>query len=69
MSLGEIVAKNVRKFRVERGLTQEELAHLAGVNRNYIGMIERQENSPTVETLEQIAGALKIEPGRLFQRR
>ena len=51
------------------GLSQEELADRAGLNRNYIGMIEREENSPTVDALEQISGALGIDPVLLFQDR
>jgi transcriptional regulator with XRE-family HTH domain len=66
MSLGEIVARNIRRLREERGLTQEELAARIRINRNYVGMIEREENSPTVAMLERIARALGIEPARLF---
>ena len=61
MTLGEIVAMNVRRVRKERGLTQEELAHLAGVNRNYVGMIERRENSPTIDMIERLASALNVD--------
>jgi hypothetical protein len=39
------------------------------LNRNYIGMIEREENSPTVDAIEQISGALGIDPVLLFQDR
>ena len=53
----------------KRGLTQEELAARIRINRNYVGMIERQENSPTVAMLERIAKALGIEPARLFDER
>jgi transcriptional regulator with XRE-family HTH domain len=69
MSLGGIVARNIRRVRLERGLTQEELAARIRINRNYIGMIERQENSPTVAMLERIAKALGIEPARLFDEK
>jgi transcriptional regulator with XRE-family HTH domain len=69
MSLGEIVARNIRRIRRERGLSQEELASLVNINRNYIGMIERQENSPTVSMVERIARALNIEPTRLFEEK
>src|SRR3954452_4464601 len=69
MSLGGIVARNIRRLRLERGLTQEELAARIRINRNYVGMIERQENSPTVEVLERIAKALGIEPARLFDEK
>jgi DNA-binding XRE family transcriptional regulator len=53
----------------ERGLTQEELAARIRITRNYVGMIERQENSPTVAMLERIAKALGIEPARLFDEK
>jgi len=66
MALGEIVARNVRRIRLQRGFTQEELAHRVGINRNYVGMIERQENSPTIAMLERLAVALEIEPTRLL---
>lgn len=67
MSLGEIVAKNIRRIRLERGLSQEELADLVSINRNYVGMIERQENSPTIAMIERIAKALRVEPVHLLQ--
>jgi transcriptional regulator with XRE-family HTH domain len=69
MSLDGNVARNIRRLRQERGLTQEELAVRIRINRNYIGMIERQENSPTVAMLERIARALGIEPARLFDEK
>ena len=67
MTLRQIVARNLKQLRQERGLTQEELADLAGLNRNYVGMIERQENAATVDTLEDLAKALQVEPVRLLQ--
>jgi transcriptional regulator with XRE-family HTH domain len=69
MTLGGIVARNIRRLRQERGLTQEELAARIRINRNYVGMIERQENSPTVAMLERIAKSLGIEPARLFDEK
>ena len=68
MSLRRIVARNLKRLRKERGLSQEELADLANLNRNYIGMIERQENAATVDTLEALAKALEVEPARLFDK-
>jgi transcriptional regulator with XRE-family HTH domain len=66
MSLREILARNLRRLRAERGLSQEELAHLAGLNRNYVGMIEREENAATVDTMEQLAAALDVGPTDLI---
>ena len=58
MKLRRTVARNLRRLRQKRGLSQEELADRAGLNRNYVGMIEREENAPTVDALEQLAKAL-----------
>jgi transcriptional regulator with XRE-family HTH domain len=57
MKLRRLVAKNLRRLRQNAGLSQEELADRAALNRNYIGMIEREENAPTVDALEQISEA------------
>jgi transcriptional regulator with XRE-family HTH domain len=67
MGLKQTVAKNIRMLRLARGLTQEELSELAGINRNYTGMIEREERSPTVDTLEKIAAALKVDPVAMLE--
>jgi transcriptional regulator with XRE-family HTH domain len=69
MELRHRVAKNVKALRLERGYTQEELSELAGIDRNYTGMIERRERSPTVDTLEKIAKALEIDPAKLLTAR
>ncbi len=60
---------NLRRVRKERGLSQEELALRAGINRNYPGMIERQQHSPTIEIIERLCRVLKIDPAQLFERR
>lgn len=39
------LGKNVQKYRISQGLTQEKLAELAGVHRTYIGMIKRAEKN------------------------
>jgi transcriptional regulator with XRE-family HTH domain len=50
----------LRTYRLERGLTQEVVAARAGLDRNYIGMIERGERRPTVHTVTTILRVLKI---------
>jgi len=57
----------VRELRVAKGLSQEELADLAGVHRTYIGMIERAEKNITLANIKRIADALKVEMGSLFE--
>ncbi|WP_183615013.1 helix-turn-helix domain-containing protein [Novosphingobium hassiacum] len=66
MVLRETFAKNLRLMRLAAGLTQEELAHRAGFDRNYVGNLERGKNSPTVDTLERLARELDIQPGAFF---
>ncbi len=68
MELRSLVAKNLRKIRIAKGVSQEDLAHRAQLNRNYIGVLEREGNSPTVKTLGKIADALGIDPAELFRR-
>jgi transcriptional regulator with XRE-family HTH domain len=68
MTLRRTLARNLKRLRRERRLTQEELADLAGLNRNYVGMIERQENAATVDTLEALADALQIKAAQLLEQ-
>ena len=48
----------VRELRIQKGLSQEQLAHVADVHRTYIGMIERAEKNITLVNVEKIAKAL-----------
>jgi len=57
----------VREERFKLGLSQEELAGKAGVHRTYIGMIERAEKNITLENIQKIAQALKIEISQLMK--
>ncbi len=68
MSLREIVATNLRHMRHAKGLSQEELADRAGINRNYVGMLEREEHAATVDMLERIAATLDIDPMEFFRK-
>lgn len=68
MTLREIAARNLRSMRLAEGLTQEELAHRAGFDRNYVGNLERCKNSPTVDTLERLASVLGADPAAFFAR-
>lgn len=58
--------KNVRTLRQARGLTQVELADLAGVNQATVSKLERGETNITIDKIEAIATALKVEPVQLF---
>lgn len=47
-------------YRRERGLSQEALAARAGLDRTYIGLIERGERNPTLQATSRILGALGV---------
>lgn len=68
MDWNAIVAANVRRLRVERGLTQEQLAHDAEIDLTYLGGIERGKRNPSVQVLGRIAASLNCDPCRLFSK-
>jgi transcriptional regulator with XRE-family HTH domain len=68
MSLREIVATNLRRLRHAKSMSQEELADRAGINRNYVGMLEREQHSATVDMLEKLAEVLQADPVEFFRR-
>lgn len=61
-----LVAWNLRRVRVAQGVSQERLAADAGVDRAYLGGLERQAENPTVDLLDRVAGALSVPLGELF---
>jgi len=61
-----IVADNVRSLRKSAELSQEELAHEAGLDRTYISQVERRQRNVTIVVLAKIAEALKVTPDRLL---
>lgn len=56
----------VRKVRTAIGLTQEELADRSGLDRSYIGGVERGERNPTLTVIEKIAEGLGVTLAELF---
>lgn len=61
------IAANIRKYRKAKdNMSQEDLGLAAGLNRAYVGYIERGERRPSVETLASIAKVLEVELYKLF---
>lgn len=59
-------ADNVRKYRTNKGLSQEKLAELSGLHRTYIGDIECYRRSISLKNIQRIADALEIDSYKLF---
>ena len=61
-----MIGTNIRKLREAKGLTQEQLAELAGLDRTYIGGIERGERNTAAINLIRIAVALDVDVAFFF---
>lgn len=61
-----MLGKELRKARTRAGLTQEDLAFKARVDRTYISMLENDKKSPTVDMLMRICQALGIAASQLL---
>ena len=60
------LAKNLKRLREERGWSQEDLAHEAGLHRTYVSGVERGVRNPTIMILERFAKALRVQPASLI---
>ncbi|HNP63938.1 MAG TPA: helix-turn-helix transcriptional regulator [Woeseiaceae bacterium] len=69
MKLRDRVALNIQDLRRERGLSQEELALRAGVNRGYMGKLENAKYAASLDMLERIAAALGVDASALLSPR
>jgi transcriptional regulator with XRE-family HTH domain len=67
MKAGALVARNIRRLRVAKGLSQEVLAVDAEIDRTYVSRLERGLENPTVAVLERLAGALSANIEELFK--
>lgn len=63
--IGDKISKKIKLERTKRDLSQQELALLAGVDKNTIWKIETGQTSPTINTLEKIAQALGMDFSKL----
>ena len=58
--LRDILAKNMRRLRAARGLTQEALAYDCGINRTYLSAVEWAERNVSIDNIARIAKGLKV---------
>ena len=66
--LQKILGENLRAWRTERGLSQEEFAELLGYHRTYVGGLERGERNVSLRSLERILAVLSLEVGESLRR-
>lgn len=66
MDIVKVFASNLKKYRTEKGLSQEAFAEKAGLHRTYISAIEREKRSIALENVQKIADALEIKTYLLF---
>ena len=70
MAVGDLqktVGRNLRTYRLERGLSQEAFADQLGVHRTYMGGVERGERNLTLKSLEKMAEQIRVEARELLE--
>lgn len=67
MTIRDVLSKNLRALRRRHGLSQEELAYRADVDRTYVSALERGVYGATIDILERLARALDVQPWELLK--
>ncbi len=67
MDLRQVFAANLRRLRHAKGLSQEDLAHEAEVNRSYMSRLEKGASYPGLEIIGKLATVLEVEPAELLK--
>ncbi len=68
MDVRSRVGKNLQKLRRDRGVTQEELAHKAGIHQTYLSGVESGKRNPSIGVLERIAKGLDVDVALFFEK-
>ncbi|WP_075866642.1 helix-turn-helix domain-containing protein [Carboxydothermus islandicus] len=66
LDIKKLFGSNVRKYRLQKKLSQEQLAELAELHRTYISAVECGKRSIALDNIQKIAQALEIEIYKLF---
>ena len=67
MDMRRLVGQNVKRIRLEKGLTQEQLSDISGFSQQYVSGLETGHRNPTVVTLYELAKALGVSHMDLIQ--
>jgi len=62
----KVFAANLKKYRKERGLSQEAFSEKVGLHRTYISSLEREKRNISIDNIQKIADALEIDTYKLF---
>ncbi|TPL00488.1 helix-turn-helix transcriptional regulator [Mesorhizobium sp. B2-4-14] len=68
MEIQKLVGLNIRKHRLNAGISQEEFAARMNVDQAYVSRLEAGQRNPTIKTIGEAASALCVEPAQLFER-
>jgi transcriptional regulator with XRE-family HTH domain len=58
----------LKKVREQRGISQEKLADIMEMHRNTVALLERGQRNPSLETIKKLAKALRVDPGKFFEK-
>jgi transcriptional regulator with XRE-family HTH domain len=68
MEIREVFSLNLKTLRQAKGMSQEELAHRAGIDRTYISSLERNVYNASIDVVDRLASALEVEAADLLRR-
>jgi len=63
-----VLALNLKALRQAKGMSQEELAHRAGIDRTYVSSLDRSIYNASIDVVDRLAGALDMEAADLLRR-
>jgi transcriptional regulator with XRE-family HTH domain len=66
LAFRQALGNRIRELRRKRGINQDDFAHLAGIHRTHVGMLENSKIDPKLSTLLNVAEALEIEVSELL---
>lgn len=68
MEIRQVLAENLKRYRRRAGLSQEELAHKAGIDRTYVSALERSVYAASVDVVDRLAIELGVSASDLLMR-